>query len=635
MIQIYSAENKDYDHNGDMTLLPEECSVHVVLNGEWTATLEHPIDDEGRWKYINDNAVVKMPSFNGEQLFRIKNKEKRDSGVSAELTPIFLDAKEDCFLLDVRPTEKNGQDALDIMTAPNKMYSAKSDIKKLSTAYYQTKNLIEAINGNDENSFINRWGGEILYNNYQITIDDHVGGDYGVQVLYGKNIVKDGFSETIDMTEVATRIIPKSYNGYMIAGDAPWIDSPLIKKYPTVHYKVMSFEDVKMRADASEDDETNGTIICDTQEQLEGALKKKCEEQYAAGVDKPKITIKADMELLQNTELYEDVKELEAVSLGDTVHCKHSKLRIVSDARVIELEWDAVRNKLISVTLGKFQYNFLNNVSSIMNRVEQAIRSDGSLIGQQVQGTINGVKAQLRAQSSIAKKQTVRAVLFEDLDPDSPTFGAMCLGTLGFEIASERTADGRDWKWSTFGTGQGFFADFIVAGTMLADRIKGGTLELGGAGNGNGVAKVLNADGNEIVRLDKDGVYAKGKYVCANTDGSQTATLSNGKLTFKTESYEVVIRAGAIGGLTGLMIYPEQGAVRTKFLSIGDKLSARFDNISLLASGKTTIGGASLEVQRDGKGYSGKTGKAVFSDGTYLEYVNGFLVGGNTKEGGF
>ena len=45
MIQIYSAENKDYDHNGDMTLLPEECSVHVVLNGEWTATLEHPIED--------------------------------------------------------------------------------------------------------------------------------------------------------------------------------------------------------------------------------------------------------------------------------------------------------------------------------------------------------------------------------------------------------------------------------------------------------------------------------------------------------------------------------------------------------------------------------------------------------------
>ena len=144
-----------------------------------------------------------------------------------------------------------------------------------------------------------------------------------------------------------------------------------------------------------------GTIICDTQEQLEEALKKKCREQFELDVDKPKVTIEADMELLQNTELYEDVKELEKVSLGDTVHCKHSKLGILSDARVIELEWDAVRNKLTSVTLGEFQYNFLDDVSSVMSRVDQAIRSDGTLIGQQVQGIINGVKAQLKAQSTI------------------------------------------------------------------------------------------------------------------------------------------------------------------------------------------------------------------------------------------
>ena len=388
--------------------------------------------------------------------------------------PVFFDAKEDCFLLDIRPTDKNGQDALDLMTAPNHKYQAKSDIKTLSTAYYQMKNLIEAINGSDENSFVNRWGGEILYDNYNVTIDERVGGDYGVEVLYGKNIVKDGFSETVDMKDVVTRIVPKSYNGYMIEGENPWVDSPLIRKYPTVRYGVMTFEDVKMRVDAGEDDEENGTIICDTQEQLEEALKKKCREQFELDVDKPKVTIEADMELLQNTELYEDVKELEKVSLGDTVHCKHSKLGILSDARVIELEWDAVRNKLTSVTLGEFQYNFLDDVSSVMSRVDQAIRSDGTLIGQQVQGIINGVKAQLKAQSTIAKKQPVRAILFEDLDSESPTYGAMCLGTLGFEIASERTADGRDWKWTTFGTGQGFYADFIVAGTMLADRIKGG-----------------------------------------------------------------------------------------------------------------------------------------------------------------
>ena len=39
------------------------------ISGAWEVTLEHPLDDEGRWKYIVDNAVVKMPSFNGEQAF--------------------------------------------------------------------------------------------------------------------------------------------------------------------------------------------------------------------------------------------------------------------------------------------------------------------------------------------------------------------------------------------------------------------------------------------------------------------------------------------------------------------------------------------------------------------------------------
>lgn len=39
--------------------------------------------------------------------------------------------------MDVRPTNKNGQQALDIMTAPNKKYSAKSNIADINTAYYE------------------------------------------------------------------------------------------------------------------------------------------------------------------------------------------------------------------------------------------------------------------------------------------------------------------------------------------------------------------------------------------------------------------------------------------------------------------------------------------------------------------
>lgn len=615
MIQIYRQDNIDYRHNGDMTLLPEEAIIHVILNGEWTANIEHPIDLEGRWKYIEENAVVKMPSFNGIQLFRIRSKEKKDSGVSAELTPIFMDAKEDCFLVDVRPTNKSGQEALDVMTEKTPQYQAKSDIKKVSTAYYQTMNLIEAINGSDDNAFVSRWGGEILYDNYQVIINEKAGGDYGVQVMYRKNIVKDGFSEMVDMSEVATRIVPKSYNGYMIEGDTPWVDSPLIEKYPTIHYRTMKFEDVKMREDAQEDDEENGVTICDTQEQLEEALKKKCREQFELDVDKPKVTIEADMELLQNTELYEDVKELEKVSLGDTVHCKHSKLGILSDARVIELEWDAVRNKLTSVTLGEFQYNFLDDVSSVMSRVDQAIRSDGTLIGQQVQGIINGVKAQLKAQSTIAKKQPVRAILFEDLDSESPTYGAMCLGTLGFEIASERTADGRDWKWTTFGTGQGFYADFIVAGTMLADRIKGGTLILGGKDNGDGTAKVLDANGNVVLALTNQGIVVDH----ASNGG---VLIGNGSIFIRNTKGETV----------GIMHYQDNGmSIQSYGGQYASILITNEGKISINAVGEVSLSCGSLKVG----GKSTKTGRAVYSDGTYLDIQNGHVVGGNTKEGSF
>lgn len=50
-------------------------------------------------------------------------------------------------------------------------------------------------------------------------------------------------------------------------------------------------------------------------------------------------------------------------------------------------------------------------------------------------------------------------------------------------------------------------ADFITTGTMLADRIRGGILEVGGSGLGkDGVIRVLNASGTEIVRMDINGV---------------------------------------------------------------------------------------------------------------------------------
>ena len=468
MIQIYNPDNTDFDKNGDMTIFPSSAIVHAILNESWEAEMVHPIDKEDRWKYIQEDAVVKLPSFNGNQLFRIKSKEKSDSGVTCKMEPIFFDSIGDCFLEDVRPTAKNGQEALDLITAPNKKYSGKSNITRTATAYYQYKNLMQAINGDDTNSFINRWGGEILFDNFKIIINDRVGGDYGVELRYGKNIPQDGLTEQIDTRDIVTRIYPKAYNGYTMTGNGH-VDSTLINNYPTIKAKTITFDNVKMAADAQEDDSENGVIICNTQGELDAALKKKCEEQYAAGADKPKVTISADMVLLQNTDLYADYKMLEEVSIGDTIHCRHSRLGIVTDARVIELEFDSTRKKVTSVVLGDFQYDYFKNVSSSINKIDQAINQDGSIMAEKISGFINGAMASLKAQYNVAKKQDVLAILFENLDEDSPMYGALAIGTQGILISKERTEDGKSWEWTTAMTASGLMAGIIVAG-ILSDK---------------------------------------------------------------------------------------------------------------------------------------------------------------------
>lgn len=363
MIQIYELSNTNYNMNGDSVLLPMVAKLSAQINSAWTATLTHPIDDMGRWKYIKEGAVLKMPSFNGEQLFRIKSVSKTDTEITATAEPIFMDSMGDCFLVDVRPTDKTGQQALDIMTAPNGKYSGESNITAVNTAYYQDKNLIEAINGDDENSFINRWGGEIEFDNFTVKINYRLGEDRGVELRYGKNIPVDGFTYETDISEIVTRIYPKAYNGYTMSGNG-YVDSPLIDNYPTVHAAAVTFSDVKMREDAGDDDEENGIIICDNQKELDAALTQRCNDQFAAGIDKPKVTINADMVLLANTEQYKDYQMLETVSLGDTIHCINNHLGIRYDARVIALTYDSVLKRVESVTIGDAEYNYFNNLTS-------------------------------------------------------------------------------------------------------------------------------------------------------------------------------------------------------------------------------------------------------------------------------
>lgn len=469
MIEVYVKGNEDYESNGDMTLTPTTCEVELTVEGIAELTLEHPIDDLGRWKYlVNDNVIAAPTPHSKKQLFRIYDYTKTETEVTAYARHIFYDSAGE-MLVDVRPTDKTGQEALDIILSGTK-YKAKTNIKTRSTAYYIRKNIMEAIGGDDENSFINRWGGERMYDNFTVIINDRLGGDYGACAEFGRNMT--GIEADISIDDVVTRIIPVSYNGHTLEGEEPWIDSPLIGSYANPRAAVIKFEDVKLLEDCQEGEEGFSTL-----ELLREELKRRCTKEYENGLDKPKVNYKVDLVEVANTEDYKDYKKLTTIGIGDDVLTKDRKLQINVTARCIRLVYDCIEEENAEVELGNFIENYFDKTTSAADIIQKVTREDGTLKAEEVYGKIDAVKAQLKAQRDISQPSEVRAVIFEDLVEGSPTYGAMSIGTMGFCIASERTADGKDWDWKTFGTGSGFYADYICVGQLDGALIKADSIQ--------------------------------------------------------------------------------------------------------------------------------------------------------------
>ena len=469
MIEVYVKGNEDYESNGDMTLTPTTCEVELTVEGVVELTLEHPIDDLGRWEYlVNDNVIAAPTPYSKKQLFRIYDYTKTETEVTAYARHIFYDSAGE-MLVDVRPTDKTGQEALDIILSGTK-YKAKTNIKTRSTAYYIRKNIMEAIGGDGENSFINRWGGERMYDNFTVIINDRLGGDYGACAEFGRNMT--GIEADISIDDVVTRIIPVSYNGHTLEGEEPWIDSPLIESYANPRAAVIKFEDVKLLEDCQEGEEGFSTL-----ELLREELKRRCTKEYENGLDKPKVNYKVDLVEVANTEDYKDYKKLTTIGIGDDVLTKDRKLKINVTARCIRLVYDCIEEENAEVELGNFIENYFDKTTSAADIIQKVTREDGTLKAEEVYGKIDAVKAQLKAQRDISQPSEVRAVIFEDLVEGSPTYGAMSIGTMGFCIASERTADGKDWDWKTFGTGSGFYADYICVGQLDGALIKADSIQ--------------------------------------------------------------------------------------------------------------------------------------------------------------
>ena len=349
LFDYYNYYNLPYpNNNGDVILQPISCTVTAQVNGTWQLKISHPLDEEGRWTHIIMNSVLRVPSHNGKQYFRIKHTEKTDATIEATADPIFFDAGNDCFLMDVRPTSKTGQQALTAILAPNNKYTGVSNIATVSTSYYVRKNAMEAINGSDENSFLNRWGGEIEYDNFTIKVNTRIGSDNGVQIRTGKNLPRNGLKMVVDITNTINRIVPLAYNGHGMSGGTPWVDAIIPAGVP-IRTGVITFENIRLASDTGYGEgETipDYITICADQAALDTALTDAANNYYTeTHCAESRVDIDAEVAVLQALEEYKGFTGLETIGLGDTLYLYNKNMDInAQPVRVMELEWDCIRN---------------------------------------------------------------------------------------------------------------------------------------------------------------------------------------------------------------------------------------------------------------------------------------------------
>lgn len=212
MIKIFNSNDRDFSTAGNIIINPIKCIEmrKKSLNG-WYIDVEIPIKYKD---YIEQDmlCVVKTKSKLNPQAFRIKNIEKRQRKIIFQARHVMFDA-EDYFLLDVRPTNQNGQNALSYInerTDKTSPFTIFSNVTVQDTAYFIRKNMLEAwgvIEG--------RWGGVFDADNWNIKFLTKLGNDNGETIMYGKNL--KGIEVYEDWSNVVTKLYPVRIQWIVIA----------------------------------------------------------------------------------------------------------------------------------------------------------------------------------------------------------------------------------------------------------------------------------------------------------------------------------------------------------------------------------------------------------------------------------
>ena len=373
--RVYASTNTEFTSNGLAALMPTSGKITEELNGQYELEMTIPIHEQSGWQYAIEFNVIKVQG----QPFRIYSKKTSMTERTVYARHIFYDLNGH-FILSAHPTELNGQEALEwIMdhtytnrgvagTAPKPPFRVHSDITETRTAYYEKMSPTAALLGAD-NCFVNRWGGELRRDGYDIYINEHRGKQDAFRLRHGVNML--AVEESIDCSDYT----PCVYWEATIRGVENAARGVAAYRQLTLPVQPMTF--LKVTVDES---------ITDDKEATNDALRQV--QEYVAANCMPQVNYRVDVVDLRHMELYKDFVGLAAFNVGDIGTVYSEELGIWTTQQIVKQVMDAITGQVQSIELGSLRKSIVASTGKTVGtyqfeqqRAEEAAKNTYGYLG--------------------------------------------------------------------------------------------------------------------------------------------------------------------------------------------------------------------------------------------------------------
>ena len=487
MIKVFSPTDKTFTSNGDAVINATRAVVTKVDNGDYYLELECGLE---YIDYIKARNIIVAPTPQGDQAFRIEAPiTTTRNKIKVKAWHVFYDA-ENYLIADSYVVSKNCNDALDHLnnaTDNPSPFRTLSDVPTINSYRCVRKSLAEAVN-----TLLERWGGHLVRDNFNIQIRTTIGQDNGVTIQYKKNMKYITVSE--DWTNVCTKCMPVGADGQLL--DELYLYSDI--QYSTPFTKSVSFD----QSDISEDDYPDEASYIAA---LKDDLFNKCTE-YLKTAQYPSINYKVEA----NIEKITDV--------GDTVEVYDERLGIAITAAVLSFSYDCILEQYTRVEFGNTEPSLSNLISGISGEINTAITENNQNL---VIGLQSAIKvAEERIWNALGSSYCIYSgdqILIVDKLPAEEAVNCIRINSGGIAFSQSGINGTFTTAWTIDGT---FNAQAINIINLTADLIKGGTLKLGSNLNQYGALEVYNESNTLIAQLDKSGLLMygiDGSYLVMNT----------------------------------------------------------------------------------------------------------------------